>query len=84
MFRRAQVIGGFAVVTVLAYAAVGLCSGKPREKTPSLGELAQAYAKAASAEERRDICIRAIDLKYIAFAKPVKNVARLCGKDFRM
>ena len=58
------------------------CTPRNAGQDPSAAELATLYKKAHTDTEKRDICIRAVDLGYIRRLGPLDPVRQLCGSDF--
>lgn len=55
----------------------------PQDNRPNLHELAAAYSATRDGLAKRDICVRAIDLKYVEVGAPLENIRALFGADFR-
>lgn len=58
------------------------CTSFSARGRPSLHELATTYSATQDGSIKRDVCLRAIDLKYVAVGAPLENVRVLCGTDF--
>lgn len=62
---------------------LGGCKMTETSARQTLRELAREYGEAVLDTKKRDVCLRAIDLQYIAVTASLDTIRQLCGRDFQ-